>query len=1093
MGSPLRYTLLLCQVLSSAAAIFVDTEQIIIFQNNDRSFGHQVIQLKKWVIVSAPCYPEATNKTGRIYRCDPGTSSCSPISIIGSPDDHHTSLGLSLSIQENPLRLMACGPTLQRTCGKNMYVNGRCYLLDDQLQVLRALPTSLPECLLRGMDIVFLIDGSGSISSSDFQSMLEFVTAVMKDFKGSNAQFALMQYSDVYKTHFNFLNFSMIRDPKILTRRITQQQGTSTRTCTAILKAIKELFDPRSGARDNVEKLLVVITDGESRMDNTPSAVSTQEANRIGVRRFAIGVGDVFSRPEALNELKSIASPVPEDHIFKVTNFSALKSLNKILEEKIFTIEGMQTLSGDKFQMEVSQEGFSALLTPDEVILGAVGANNWAGGAYSYRTGQEKGTWINATEDGTNMKDSYMGYAMQQMNQDLIAIGAPRFQHLGRVLIYRRNPKTTVWSQVATVTGKQIGSYFGSVLSSLHVNSSWSLLLVGAPTHFSSDSSGGRVYMCPFITVMDSHLVSYTNVTFTCPRTLQGDSSQAVSHFGSAISILPDLTGDEFPDLAVGAPCEDNSQGAVYIFPGLDGGFKTSHIQRIAGQQLSRKLMYFGRSVTGNVDMTGDNLPDLVVGGEGQVLILRSRPVLAISVSMTFDPSEISHALYDCAEHHNQGPATTITVCFTIHIRSKGVLGVDLGLLTYNVVLDAGRTNTRALFSSAGRSIQKTVTLHVGHHCQHHSIDLPECVEDSLTPLRAALNYSLIGNALLSADSKSSQIREIFFEKNCGHDGECQDDLQMNLTFGNLTQLVVGLSLEVNVSVLVKNLGDDSYNTHVLIPFPSGLSYRRVVLLRYSNKRVTITCSTIKNQRVVSCGVNRPLLRPNTTAIFLVSFHVAPMAELEDILTLTASVTSDNGGPSNQLMTSSSSVRVFYSVYVTLSRLEEGSKYLNFSSWDHSIRHMYRVNNLGQRRLPLSIIFLVPIRLGNVSVWEKPKISSSKPELSNCMKIEETSGAENFQEMMKINPVLNCSVGTCLRVTCDIKDLEIDMSVTFIINGTVTTDWSTQVRTTIITAPYAGEQASYEIFTAATERHEQAEREHQLRVLQLQQPSSALC
>ncbi|XP_069840834.1 integrin alpha-M-like isoform X2 [Dendropsophus ebraccatus] len=1042
MGRPLLHTVLLCQVLSSTAAIFVDTERPIIFQNSDRSFGHQIVQLGKWVIVSAPRYPDTTNKTGRLYRCDPRTTSCSPIPINGSPHDRHMSLGLSLSVQEKPPQVLACGPTLQRTCGQNMYVNGRCYFLDEQLRVLSVLPPSLPECSLRGLDIAFLIDGSSSIASHDFRTMLDFVAAVMRDFSSSDAQFALMQYSSKYETHFNFMNFSKIRDATLLTGGVTQQLGGSTRTCTAILQAI-ELFSPHNGARDNVEKLLIVITDGESRMDNTPSAVSTREANEVGVRRFAIGVGDVFSRPHAHNELKSIASPEPDDHIFKVTNFSALKGLPKILEDKIFTIEGMQTRSGDRFQMEVSQEGFSALLTQDGAILGAVGANNWAGGAYSYRTGQEKATWIQAAPDGSDMKDSYMGYAMQQVNQDLIAIGAPRFLNLGRVVIYRRNPNRVLWSQVATVTGKQIGSYFGSVLSSLHVNSSHALLLVGAPTHFSADSPNGLVYLCPIRKVMDSHDPNYTNVSLTCPWTLRGDSSQAVGHFGSAISILPDLTGDEFCDLAVGAPCEDNHHGAVYIFSGKNGGFKTSYIQRIPSWQVRRTLMYFGRSLTGNYDMTGDNLPDLAVGAEGEVLILRSRPVLGVSVSMMFDPVEISRAHYECADHSRQGPVTTVTICFTIHVRSKEVSGVNFGQLTYNVYLDAGRANTRALFSGAGRSVEKTLTVHNGDNCQRHSIDLPECVEDSVTPLRTALSYFLKGNPVLSEDSPTSQIREILFEKNCGGDGECQDDLRVNLIFSNLTQLVVGLFPDVNVTVSVKNLGDDSYNTRVLLPFPSGLSYRRVSVLE-SNKRVMVTCTNLEGRRVVECGVNRPLLRPNTTVVFLVSFHLAPTADLGDLLTLTANVSSDNGGAFSQRKTSWSGVRVLYSVYVTVSSLEETSKYQNFSSSDDSIRHVYKVINLGQRRLPLSIIFLVPLRLGNASVWKKPKISSSKTEISTCSKMEETSGEENFQKLIKMNPVLNCLVGTCVRITCDIRDLDCDTSVTFTISGTVTTDWSTQ-------------------------------------------------
>lgn len=36
------------------------------------------------------------------------------------------------------------------------------------------------------MDIVFLIDGSGSIGQSDFKQMKNFVRAVMDQFKGTN-------------------------------------------------------------------------------------------------------------------------------------------------------------------------------------------------------------------------------------------------------------------------------------------------------------------------------------------------------------------------------------------------------------------------------------------------------------------------------------------------------------------------------------------------------------------------------------------------------------------------------------------------------------------------------------------------------------------------------------------------------------------------------------------------------------------------------------------------------------------------------------------------------------------------------------------
>ncbi|CAI9601190.1 unnamed protein product, partial [Staurois parvus] len=198
---------------------------------------------------------------------------------------------------------------------------------------------------------------------------------------------------------------------------------------------------------------------------------------------------------------------------------------------------GTQSANGSSFHLEMSQEGFSAVLTSRGPILGAVGAYDWSGGISMYLDGRQNGTWINATKDRTDMKDSYMGYAVQQVQWDTLAIGAPRYQHLGSVFIYKNNPTTSEWSQVAAFTADKIGSYFGSVLSILALNSTHSLLVVGSPTYFSPQAPGGRVYLCPVTEVRNAWHPRGASVTMTCPETLQGDPSQSVGHFGSAISV----------------------------------------------------------------------------------------------------------------------------------------------------------------------------------------------------------------------------------------------------------------------------------------------------------------------------------------------------------------------------------------------------------------------------------------------------------------------------------------------------------------------------------------------------------------------------
>ena len=56
-----------------------------------------------------------------------------------------------------------------------------------RLTYVSVFPSSFStECPSQEMDIVFLIDGSGSIEQSDFKQMKDFVRAVMGQFEGTN-------------------------------------------------------------------------------------------------------------------------------------------------------------------------------------------------------------------------------------------------------------------------------------------------------------------------------------------------------------------------------------------------------------------------------------------------------------------------------------------------------------------------------------------------------------------------------------------------------------------------------------------------------------------------------------------------------------------------------------------------------------------------------------------------------------------------------------------------------------------------------------------------------------------------------------------
>ncbi|XP_068524807.1 LOW QUALITY PROTEIN: integrin alpha-D-like, partial [Anas acuta] len=298
----------------------------------------------------------------------------------------------------------ACSPKARRTCGELEELPGLCLLLPPG----RALPDTRPACPTLASDIVFLVDGSGSISPPDFERMKDFIVQVMRRFRATNTRFALMQFSTGSFVHFDFAAFDRLspRGREAEVRDMAQSRGT-THTASAIRTALRELFGPGKGTRAGATKILIVVTDGRKYGDPLEYRDVVPNVARAGVVRYAIGVGDAFRDPAAAAELQTIASAPPEDHIFRVDNFDALQGIQNQLQEKIFAIEGTQSALGSSFQLEMAQEGFSALLTPEGPVLGAVGAYDWSGGVFVYGP-SGKPTFLNVSRGAGDMSDAYL-------------------------------------------------------------------------------------------------------------------------------------------------------------------------------------------------------------------------------------------------------------------------------------------------------------------------------------------------------------------------------------------------------------------------------------------------------------------------------------------------------------------------------------------------------------------------------------------------------------------------------------------------------------------------------------------------------------
>lgn len=109
------------------------------------------------------------------------------------------------------------------------------------------------------------------------------------------------------------------------------------------------------------------------------------------------------------------------------------------------------------------------------------------------------------------------------------------------------------------------------------------------------------------------------------------------SRFGLAMGNLGDINQDMCDDIAIGAPYE--GAGAVYIYLGSEKGLSSepSQVIRPSGLGIApNKIVTFGISLSGGVDLDGNEYPDLLVGAydSAAVVVLLARPIIKIKTEI---------------------------------------------------------------------------------------------------------------------------------------------------------------------------------------------------------------------------------------------------------------------------------------------------------------------------------------------------------------------------------------------------------------------------------------------------------------------------
>ncbi|CAI5659055.1 unnamed protein product [Oreochromis niloticus] len=195
------------------------------------------------------------------------------------------SLGLTMKSDPTNQNTVVCGPTIPKECRSITMYNGVCFQIGPSKTFGPPIPSSPPEC--PQVAIAFLLDGSGSVHYTDFQTMKNFVKDLIKSLLSSDTQFSVSQFSHSPQVHFNFQKFSSSGSVDNEINGI-RQIGRFTYTAKAIRHVVDNVFTPQRDSRQNVKKVLIVITDGESN-DRYDLGGAAQLAESKNIVRFSIG------------------------------------------------------------------------------------------------------------------------------------------------------------------------------------------------------------------------------------------------------------------------------------------------------------------------------------------------------------------------------------------------------------------------------------------------------------------------------------------------------------------------------------------------------------------------------------------------------------------------------------------------------------------------------------------------------------------------------------------------------------------------------------------------------------------------------------
>ena len=166
-----------------------------------------------------------------------------------------------------------------------------------------------------GIDIVFLLDSSGSIGSSNFVTMKNFVNNIVSNFDiGDNkTRIGIIEFSTTSSILLSLGSINNTNQLNTFIDNITYL-NSGTRTDLA-LNLLPTAFNT-SRTSQGIPRVAIVLTDGQSNQPQLTITAAQAIHNTTSITVYALGIGSGID----INELNTIATS--SSNVFLISNFS---------------------------------------------------------------------------------------------------------------------------------------------------------------------------------------------------------------------------------------------------------------------------------------------------------------------------------------------------------------------------------------------------------------------------------------------------------------------------------------------------------------------------------------------------------------------------------------------------------------------------------------------------------------------------------------------------------------------------------------------------------------------------------------------------